>query len=133
MSVEDALLTITNEKTAKKIIKHITREKGKDHIWYIYQTIGHLLGEESLSSVIENVKKGKIGWNDSCYDKIKLTIEEHDDFLVKPFDIVEGVTTCLKCKGNRTWNVQKQTRSSDEPMTTFSRCADCGHSWSYSG
>ena len=56
-----------------------------------------------------------------------------DDYLTKPFEVVDGVVTCPKCQGMKTWSVQKQTRSSDEPMTTFSRCALCNHQWSYSG
>jgi len=37
--------------------------------------------------------------------------------------------TCHKCNLNRTTSVQLQTRSSDEPMTTFVTCVNCGHHW----
>lgn len=40
--------------------------------------------------------------------------------------IKEGLYTCKKCKGKRTTMSQQQTRSADEPMTTFVVCADCG-------
>jgi transcription elongation factor S-II len=37
--------------------------------------------------------------------------------------------TCRKCKGNQCTYYQMQTRSSDEPMTTFCNCILCGNRW----
>ena len=37
--------------------------------------------------------------------------------------------TCRKCKGNKCTYYQMQTRSADEPMTTFVTCIDCGTRW----
>ncbi|KAM3866253.1 transcription elongation factor A protein 1 [Diretmus argenteus] len=37
--------------------------------------------------------------------------------------------TCGKCKGKRCTYTQVQTRSADEPMTTFVFCNDCGNRW----
>lgn len=34
--------------------------------------------------------------------------------------------TCRKCKSNKCSYYQMQTRSADEPMTTFVTCLDCG-------
>ena len=39
--------------------------------------------------------------------------------------------TCFKCKGKRCTYTQLQTRSSDEPMTTFVFCMDCGNRWKF--
>ena len=39
---------------------------------------------------------------------------------------------CGKCKKRRTVYFQKQTRSADEPMTTFVSCKECGHQWRFS-
>ncbi len=36
---------------------------------------------------------------------------------------------CRKCKSNRCSYYQLQTRSADEPMTTFVTCIDCGNRW----
>ncbi len=36
--------------------------------------------------------------------------------------------TCPKCKARQSYYVEKQTRSSDEPMTLFITCV-CGHKW----
>ena len=37
--------------------------------------------------------------------------------------------TCRKCKGNQCTYYQMQTRSADEPMTTFVTCIPCGARW----
>lgn len=37
--------------------------------------------------------------------------------------------TCRKCRSKKCTYVQVQTRSADEPMTTFVSCIDCGNRW----
>lgn len=37
--------------------------------------------------------------------------------------------TCRKCKSKRCSYYQLQTRSADEPMTTFVTCINCGNRW----
>jgi transcription elongation factor S-II len=37
--------------------------------------------------------------------------------------------TCWKCKSKKCTYYQLQTRSGDEPMTTFVTCLDCGQRW----
>eukprot|EP01130_Rhizamoeba_saxonica_P002771 TRINITY_DN12533_c0_g1_i1.p1 TRINITY_DN12533_c0_g1~~TRINITY_DN12533_c0_g1_i1.p1 ORF type:complete len:305 (+),score=84.28 TRINITY_DN12533_c0_g1_i1:39-953(+) len=38
---------------------------------------------------------------------------------------------CGKCKQNKTTYFQLQTRSADEPMTTFVTCVNCGNHWRF--
>lgn len=57
------------------------------------------------------------------------------DNIVKQLPIVmpeEATTTqflCGRCKQRKTTYTQMQTRSADEPMTTFVRCTNCGNRW----
>lgn len=37
--------------------------------------------------------------------------------------------TCRNCKSNKCWHYQLQTRSADEPMTTYVTCLNCSHKW----
>ena len=39
---------------------------------------------------------------------------------------------CGKCKQRKTRYYQMQTRSADEPMTTFVTCVNCNHKWKFS-
>lgn len=38
-------------------------------------------------------------------------------------------TTCPSCRFEKAYFMQVQTRSADEPMTTFFKCVKCGHRW----
>lgn len=44
----------------------------------------------------------------------------------------DGFFTCGKCKSKKTTYTQAQTRSADEPMTTFVTCLNCDHRWKFS-
>ena len=45
-------------------------------------------------------------------------------------DVVEdGFFTCARCKSKKTSYYQLQTRSADEPMTTFVTCHNCDKHW----
>lgn len=39
---------------------------------------------------------------------------------------------CGKCKFMKVAYSQAQTRSADEPMTTFCECMNCGNRWKFS-
>lgn len=41
----------------------------------------------------------------------------------------EGAFKCGKCKSTKTSYYQMQTRSADEPMTTYVTCRGCGNRW----
>lgn len=54
-------------------------------------------------------------------------IEAHKAMLNK----VSGLFRCGKCKQNKTTYYQLQTRSADEPATTFVTCLNCGNKWRF--
>ncbi|CAF3636119.1 unnamed protein product [Adineta steineri] len=67
-------------------------------------------------------------------------ITERQYTRLKPVDDVLGGTaawenvdktevTCPKCAYTKAYFMQLQTRSADEPMTTFYKCVQCGHRW----
>lgn len=52
-----------------------------------------------------------------------------DKRTVKKEKVEEGMFTCNKCKSKKTTYYQMQTRSADEPMTTYVTCTNCDLRW----
>lgn len=138
--VNEAFKTVLDkEKNISILVKklQVLALPEKEYIRAVYQIIGDLLENGSdikaLKELSIRIKNKRIGWEHPVYDKIREKIEEYDDYLVNPFEVAEGIAECRKCGSKKTFSNQKQTRSSDEPMTTFTKCANCGNEWTYSG
>ncbi|CAG2108907.1 unnamed protein product [Medioppia subpectinata] len=62
------------------------------------------------------------------YPKLKVVDEVLSDSAV--WQTVDSTDEkCPKCDHKRAYFMQLQTRSADEPMTTFYRCCSCSHRW----
>ena len=59
--------------------------------------------------------------------------QEHSNKLLMASNNIDenysGLFTCGKCKSKKTTYYQMQTRSADEPMTTFVTCINCSKRW----
>uniref|UniRef100_A0AC35G870 TFIIS-type domain-containing protein n=1 Tax=Panagrolaimus sp. PS1159 TaxID=55785 RepID=A0AC35G870_9BILA len=90
-----------------------------------------------LEEVIDNLEI----WPD-FYQRATLSfIKKRDDQLLKNFvaagrpniwaNAQQTTERCPKCSHERAYFMQLQTRSADEPMTIFYRCAnpECGNRW----
>lgn len=58
--------------------------------------------------------------------KKELTRSEYNP---DPATLPDGQFQCSKCKSRKTTFYELQTRSADEAMTVFLRCANCGKRW----
>ena len=72
-------------------------------------------------------------WPEGPWAKMIATVREKDAArtghnLPKNY---RGMNQCRKCKSWRTTYYQMQTRSADEPMTTFVTCHDCDTRWKF--
>lgn len=96
------------------------------------------LKKPDVSSAVTsgNIKPQDIAFmshQEICPDKWKQLIEEkkvRDKQKYEPN--IEASTdnfTCNKCKSKKCTYYQLQTRSADEPMTTFVTCLECGKRW----
>ncbi len=59
----------------------------------------------------------------------KIHKELRKEYLSREMKNQEGFFTCGRCKSNKTTYYQLQTRSADEPMTTFVSCLNCDRNW----
>lgn len=105
-----------------------------DHLRSVYI---NLKKPDVSSAVISgNIKSQEIAFmthQEICPDKWKQLIEDkkvRDKQKYEPN--IEASTdnfTCNKCKSKKCTYYQLQTRSADEPMTTFVTCLECGKRW----
>ena len=94
----------------------------------VYEIIGYIMVNDKrnkkdvIQDVIKILNYDKIGWKSDFYEKFRLNRAEEDEFIVNPIEVEEGVSECGKCGSKRVYSYQKQTRSADEPMTSFFSC-----------
>ena len=111
------------------------------YIQNIYQIVGDISRGVKLKDILSNIKNGKLGWEHSAFNEIKNRINEQDGFIENPFQVEEGIFQCKSidkktgkiCGSKRVFSYTRQVRSSDEPMSVFSTCVQCGSKWVYSG
>jgi DNA-directed RNA polymerase subunit M/transcription elongation factor TFIIS len=71
-------------------------------------------------------------WPDGPYGRMALARQARDLQMEKAKAKEEnysGLFKCGKCKSLKTTYYQMQTRSADEPMTSYITCTNCGHKW----
>ncbi|KAI5627938.1 transcription elongation factor A protein 1, partial [Silurus asotus] len=79
--------------------------------------IAKMTAEEMASDELKEMRK----------NMTKEAIRDHQ--MAKTGGTQTDLFTCGRCKKNRCTYTQVQTRSADEPMTTFVFCNDCGNRW----
>ena len=99
----------------------------------LYDVVVDIQRGQSVEVTLDMISKRKIEWQHPEFDDTMFRQREQDEFIKNPFEVAEGVLKCPKCSKSRTFSYQKQTRSADEPMTTFATCMGCKHKWVYSG
>lgn len=67
--------------------------------------------------------------NHSRWDKLIQAKIERDKTKYETQKKINSEFTCFKCHTNNCDYYQLQTRSADEPMTTFVSCLECGNRW----
>ena len=72
-------------------------------------------------------------WNEKREQVRRSALEEcQSDWAMRHGGIqASGMFQCGKCKGSKTTYFQMQTRSADEPMTTFVTCLICKNKWKF--
>jgi DNA-directed RNA polymerase subunit M/transcription elongation factor TFIIS len=142
-----ALTTVTkSDKNVKVLEKHIHEQAtffseqddcqddyDSKYKSILYQIIGDIIEKKPISTILGNIKDGKVCDLHPCFDIVREKTEEQDDFISNPFEICEGALECSTCKCKLILTRQKQTRGMDEPMTTFCKCSKCKKRWVYSG
>jgi transcription elongation factor S-II len=90
-----------------------------------------LVKKEFQSSDLPFMKPEDL-WPDGPWAKVQYKLKEKE-LMIEAFKAKEegydGMFKCRKCKSQKTTYYQMQTRSADEPMTTYVTCKSCGLKW----
>ena len=126
---------------AKKLVKrwecHGFRVLYENRCRMIYMNLNlnPLLCERIMSGDLLPTTLQDMTHQDLCPEKWQKRLEEktiRDELRYKPrIEASTDMFTCRKCKKNLCTYYQLQTRSADEPMTTFVTCISegCGSRW----
>tara|TARA_B100000902_G_C27201725_1_gene859405 strand:+ start:137 stop:646 length:510 start_codon:yes stop_codon:yes gene_type:complete len=138
-NLEKGLVNYSIEK-ANEI--NIVKKWDNEYFVLIYidrlRTLMMNLENKNLLDIINSkkIKAHKVSYmshQDMQPEKWKILIdnkkERYDNLYAPKIDANTDNFTCRKCKSNRCSYYQLQTRSGDEPMTTFVSCIDCGNRW----
>jgi len=130
-ALESAIFTQynqTNQKYKNQIRSRVFNLKDKKN---------PMLREKFITGEISPAKLATMTTEEMASDEVK---KQREAFTKEAIDnarlaVQEGTVTdllkCGKCKGKNCAYHQVQTRSADEPMTTFVLCNGCGHRWKF--
>ena len=107
-------------------------DKENVYIESIYDIINDIINEIPLKDLLKNIKNEKLKWNNFYFNDMITDEIDQDNFIKNPFEIEEGVLEC-NCGSKKVFSYQKQSRSADEPMSTYATCTVCKAKWIYSG
>ena len=128
------LHTICSDNTQIESMIHKLTSSPDEYVELLYQVVNDILVNKTDSAkIMSNLEDRKILRNHPDFYQLSLDENEQNNFIIKPFEVEEGISTCKKCGSKRVFSYQKQSRSSDEPSTTYCECVACRSRWTYSG
>ena len=128
-----ALKEADNRKIVKKWDNKFFVQIYLNHLKSIFNNLNDKWIEEINNGSIQSHKLAfmthqelnHIKWSELIETKSKRDKNKFETNLAAATDTF----TCRKCKANQCTYYQMQTRSADEPMTTFVTCIPCGNRW----
>ena len=129
MSLELALQLVMPDTDAKDLAFIINYLKLEDPNMVTMEMINLFRQGKTKDELKDLLINGKYQFNSDVYEDVRYRMKEFELFILKPFEVDEGVLTCNKCGSNRTFSYTKQTRSGDEATTVFAVCSICNARW----
>lgn len=135
--------SIDNGKEKKIITKWCKKEFGDIYLTKVYSILSNLNCNSGINNqyLAEAINSGKIKSFKVPYMTHQELFPKHWEKIIETkilrdkskYEInLEAATNafkCWKCKKRKCTYYELQTRSADEPMTTFVSCLSCGNHW----
>lgn len=122
----DKMFATDNNLYKNKVLSLVSNFKQNEQL-RLSTVIEHIPAERlcamTASELASDEKRKEI---EQLHKEIKLNSVE-----AKPSEAETTQFQCGKCKQRRCTYYQLQTRSADEPMTTFVTCLECGNKWRF--
>ena len=135
--------SIDNGKEKKIITKWCKKEFCHIYLTKVYSILSNLNSKSGINNtyLLEAINSGKIKSFKVPYMSHQELFPKHWEKIIETkilrdkskYEInLEAATDafkCWKCKKRKCTYYELQTRSADEPMTTFVSCLSCGNHW----
>ena len=98
---------IKNTKNVGIIERSILKYSKNDNNIYLtvlYQVVDDLTKNVPIKDILNSIREENVLWKHNIFNSIRNRINEQDDFIIHPFEVAEGILTCNKCGGNRTFS-----------------------------
>ena len=141
--IEKGIYNYTIQQARSKCIERSWENKQfcLQYKMYYGKVMGNIKNNKNAKYVLDKLKYGyfepekivsmnSIHLYPEIWEELIIKNKKKMDFLSKK-DLGQGSSmfTCGKCKKNNCTYFQMQTRSADEPMTTFVTCLNCDKRW----
>ena len=95
---------------------------------------GMIIGKKIKSWEAPKMGPCELWYNGPCHvirERKRVEDAHRQALAAEDKESYTGMFKCGRCKGMRTTYYQMQTRSADEPMTTFVTCMNCSNRWKF--
>ena len=124
-AVRQAVEKKITRKWSNPLFAELYLTKMRSLLFNITHSMIHAMKEPQLCAFMTHQELNPDKWRDMIHKKEKR--EEH--LFNHKLAATTTDFTCFKCKKNNCTYYQLQTRSADEPMTTFVTCVNCESHW----
>jgi len=130
--------TVEQCKTLKIPLRWANKQFIKNYVKCGHKVIANLTYTPNAEKIKSDILKGVLKPENIAYMTHKELYPEmwaelesikKAKYITKKEKLEDGLFKCTKCKTYKTIYTQAQTRSADEPMTTFVTCLNCGTRW----